>query len=469
MEPENKAFGMPDGGYCPMKTCWSILLLIFSLTLPVRADNAVSRAAAHIARMSYLDNGTIRLGVDLNAGGAITYLSRSGTEENLVNSFDFGREIQMSYYSGPVPFAPDGKQPKPEWKFIGWNPIQVGDAFGNPSKVLESRNDGKRIYIRCVPMHWPLDNVPGECAFECWLELEGSAVHARCRLVNHRPDHTQYPGRRQELPAIYTNGPWHRLITYLGDQPFSHGPLTTILKDKSTPGPWSSWLGTECWSALVDDHDFGLGIWIPGVYEFGGGFSGKPGAGGPHDDPTSYIAPHPNEIIDWNIQHEYRYDLIVGKLPEIRDYVYSHAKRPAPPAYHFEKDRQGWTYENASDAGWPIASELNVSLNRDDPQMIGPVGFWQASDAGTLLIEAASRTSRTDAEVFWRNYGDPPRFDPKKSVRFNLLSDGAVHTYRVKLSDQPGWTGAIIQLRFDPISTGAAGEWIRVKSISFEK
>ena len=28
--------------------------------------------------MSYLDNGVIRLGVDLNVGGAITYLSVAG-------------------------------------------------------------------------------------------------------------------------------------------------------------------------------------------------------------------------------------------------------------------------------------------------------------------------------------------------------------------------------------------------------
>lgn len=446
------------------------LALLFFIPLgPAWGGNATERVRGHEPRMTYLDNGTIRLGVDLNAGGAITYLSRSGRDENLVNSFDFGREIQMSYYSGPVPFAPDGKQPKSEWKFIGWNPVQVGDAYGNPSKVLESRNDGKQIYIQCLPMQWPLDNVAGECTFECWFELESNAVHARCRLKNHRPDHTQYSARRQELPAIYTNGPWCRLMTYTGNQPFSHGPLTTIRRDKATPGPWSSWLGTECWSALVDDHDFGLGIWIPGVYEFGGGFAGKPGTGGPQDDPTGYIAPHPHEIIDWNIQHEYRYDLIVGKLPEIRQYVYAHANRPAPPSYQFEKDRQGWTYVNASDAGWPITGDLNVSLDRDDPQMIGPIGFWQAADARTLVIEAASHTSRTDAEVFWRTFDDPPRFDPKKSVRFHLISDGAFHIYRVKLSDQPAWTGAIVQLRFDPISSGAAGEWIRVKSISFEK
>ena len=71
---------------------------------------------------------------------------------------------------------------------------------------------------------------------ECWFSLEGSAVHARCRLVNRRPDHAQYPARRQELPAIYTNGPWHRLMTYRGDRPFTGGELSRIRSARASPG-----------------------------------------------------------------------------------------------------------------------------------------------------------------------------------------------------------------------------------------
>ena len=419
-------------------------------------------------QMSYLDNGVIRLGVDLRLGGAITWLSRSGAAANLVNSYDFGRQIQMSYYSGPVPFAVAGKQPKPEWKFIGWNPIQVGDAFGNPSKLIAHRNDSRQIYVKCIPMHWPLNNVPGECTYECWFSLEGPAVHARCRFVNHRPDHAQYPARHQEYPAVYTNGPWHRLMTYTGDRPFTGGELVRIEKRIGEPGPWSGWTATESWAALVDDSGFGLGIWAPQCCEFAGGFAGKPGKGGPHDNPTGYIGPQPQEIIDWNIEHAYRYDLIVGNLPAIRKYVYDHAPRPAPPSYHFEKDRQGWCYVNAADTGWPIRGELNVLMERDDPQLHGPVGFWQAADAGVLVIVAASHTRGSDARIFWNNLGDRG-FPADKSLGFTLASDGDYHTYRVKLADSPAWRGPIVQLRFDPVGSGGKGEWIRIKLIGLEK
>jgi len=72
-------------------------------------------------RVSYLDNGVIRLGVNLELGGAFTYLSTSKSNTNLLNRSDWGRQIQMSHYSGPVPLAPNGKQPKPkkEWAGLG--------------------------------------------------------------------------------------------------------------------------------------------------------------------------------------------------------------------------------------------------------------------------------------------------------------------------------------------------------------
>ncbi|NCA80572.1 MAG: hypothetical protein EOM76_10385, partial [Sphingobacteriia bacterium] len=99
------------------------------------------------------------------------------------------------------------------WEKLGWNPIQSGDCFNFKSKILEHTNDGTTLYVKCVPMQWPLKNVPGECTFECRFKLDGRAVIVESRLNNNRLDKTQYAARDQELPAVYTNGDYHRLMT----------------------------------------------------------------------------------------------------------------------------------------------------------------------------------------------------------------------------------------------------------------
>ena len=55
-------------------------------------------------KMSYIQNAYIKVGIDLNLGGAITYIADAKKQINLINNFDWGRQVQMSFYSGPVPY-----------------------------------------------------------------------------------------------------------------------------------------------------------------------------------------------------------------------------------------------------------------------------------------------------------------------------------------------------------------------------
>jgi hypothetical protein len=421
-------------------------------------------AQSHAPDMSYIDNGAVKLGVDLNAGGAVTCLSKSGEDNNIINSWDWGRQVQMSYYAGPVPFTPDGKQPAKEWRGLGWNPIQAGDHFGHGSKVIEHRNDGKAIYVKCVPMQWPLDNVPLEGTFEIWYSLEGPAVRVRARLNNARPDTTQWPARTQEMPAVYTNGPFYRLMTYSGEKPFGGGELTRIEHSLGQDGvPWATWTATESWAALVNDDGFGVGVWNPACGRFSGGFAGKPGKGGAKDGPTGYISPNRQEILDHNIVHEYEYTLIVGGLKEIRAWVYEHAKRPVPPDYRFEKDRQGWWYHHAKDDGWPIEGELVVRPDGERASMIGPAEFWRAEEGPVIYVRAAFRGSEKEARVFWTAFGE----SKLRSVGFAVQADGEYRTYAVRLGDSSEYRGVITGVRLELMAKGGEGDWVKVKSVGF--
>lgn len=418
--------------------------------------------------MSFLDNGTIRLGVDLNRGGSITWLSKSGSELNVINSHDLGREVQMSYYSGPVPFSVGEKKPHPNWTFIGWNPIQAGDVFGHVPKILDFKNDGRAIYVKCIPMHWPLNDVPGECTFECWLELEGAAVRARSRLVNARADRTQWPARTQEMPAVYTNAPFYKVTGYTGGEPFTGGALARIEGGEPVQG-WRHWLATESWAALVNDNGWGLGVWSPDCVEFDSGFAGKPGVGGTQDDPTGYLAPHRREILDHHIVHEFRYELALGTLDEIRRrFCASAQNKTPPPEWRFEHGRCGWTYANATDSGWPIDGELRVNLDQPHPELHSPVFVARAEQVPVLTIHAALVSPHARAKVFWRTL-DEPNFVEKNSATFEVNGDGEFREYRVRLGDSPNWRGTVIQLRIDPVPAGAQDASMRVKSVLLGK
>jgi hypothetical protein len=444
----------------------TFLLLIFF----AYSQNPVKQNASDsLGSMRYLSNEKIKVGIDMNLGGAITWLSSLQDNINMINNWDWGRQVQMSFYSGPVPFEPDGKKANKAWTFIGWNPIQSGDVAGNRSKVLEYKNNGREIYVKCIPMHWPLDNVPGECTYECWITLDGSAVKVRSRILNNRPDTKQYPARGQELPAVYTNAPYHKLMTYEGDKPFTNDELVLVRNHnnpKDSDIRWASWQATESWAANVNDRGIGLGVWNPDVQRFSGGYYGDSlFIGGSKNIPTAYIAPNSMDILDYNIDYDYHYVLIAGSIDEIRKYVYDH-KKSRLPEFDFANSRQQWYYENAADEGWPIKNGLMIHL-AINAAAIGPVSFWKAEEGGTLQIQGTWPVGADEVRLFWRAFGDK-QFSEEKSLAFQVKGDGKEHSYQVKMSGSKEYTGNIVQLKLLLCSKDLPGN-VHLKSIRIVK
>ena len=241
-----------------------------------------------------------------------------------------------------------------------------------------------------------------------------------------------------------------------------------VFAGKRRGHPWMPFSATENWAALVNKAGAGLGIWAPGDYQFHGGFFGPPGSGGPGNGQTGYIAPNFKDIIDHNIVYRYHYVLIVGSLAQIRRYVYAHAARPAPPRWVFAHDRQHWIYSDASDTGWPIRGRLDISLAGHHPELIGPTLFWPAAKAPVLYLDAALKTTRKTGSIRWRRFHDQG-FSPTRRVVFPVDGDGRYHRYAIRLAGRRGYSGAVAQLRIDPVENGGRGMWIKVKSIGFVK
>jgi len=322
--------------------------------------------------------------------------------------------------------------------------------------------------------------VPCECTFECTYRLNKNAVEATCVLNNDRPDDTQYQGRSQELPAVYTNGSWYKLVTYIGDQPFEGQPRSVLVDEGDERGwPWLHFYAPEHWTALVDEDDIGLGVYQPISSDFLGGFHGGDnvkGVGGEKDVQTGYISPLSQEILDHNIRYEYEYALVVGSLDEIRQYAYTQNLERGNarlPRYVFDSDRSQWTYQQTTDEGWPIEGELAVALNPTSPSdWLGPKTFWNADKAPRLEIEAAFESAASDSAPLEMivelvpfapsdlehslHWGGPPAPNPPRlRIPWTLPVDGRFHTVEIDLTEVDGYEGGMTRIRLAvPQGTG---------------
>ncbi|MCY1723176.1 hypothetical protein OU798_22700 [Prolixibacteraceae bacterium Z1-6] len=204
-------------------------LLSLILILPVVATIAFTslaqtnkRGEPAEAKIPVIDNGRLTLKLDLTRGGAICWLSYSGSERNLVNIADEGRYIQQSYYAGKsLDRREEGQAPR--WSPWTWNPIQVGDAFRNRAEILDFKKTENTMYIKCIPMQWDMNNHPAEAEMEQWTTLDGSVLKVRNRLSCHRTDriYGDSISRDQELPAVYPISALSNLYTYTGSKPFA--------------------------------------------------------------------------------------------------------------------------------------------------------------------------------------------------------------------------------------------------------
>ena len=270
-----------------------------------------------------IDNGILTLKLDLTRGGAICYLSLSGSNRSIVNISDEGRYIQQSYYAGKsIDRKADGQAKS--WSPWSWNPIQVGDYNRNRAKILSFKKNGNELYVKCIPMQWDMNNRPAEAEMEQWTKLDGNVLKVHNKLTCHRTDHIYGDSipNDQELPAVYPISALKNLYTYLGNSPFTNAPLDNPSVVKLSSGFWGIYPKvTEHWMAFVDDRLWGMGIYNPKCDRFLAGMAGIPG-GESTSGSTSYIAPVKKEILYKNSVYEYEYHVIIGTLNEIRSTIY---------------------------------------------------------------------------------------------------------------------------------------------------
>lgn len=413
-----------------------------------------------------LDNGVIEIGMDLvSLGGAITFLSLSGQNDNLINIHDRGREIQQSYYAGQsLDRRAEGQSAS--WSPWPWNPIQVGDAFMNSAQVLAAEIVDGVAYVKTIPMLWDMNNEPAQCWFEQWTSLHENTAHVRNKITIFRdPDDlwTQVVPRHQEMPAVYTIANLPYLYTYQGTAPWTGAPLTRIINDPNDGFLWDHFLAQECWAANVDDtsgNGWGVGVYTSIATLFVGGLYGNP-SGGPTDGSTAYISPLDTRALGRDTILEYEYNLIVGTLDEIRAFVY--ANPPASPhgahwwRFDVDGDLERWRMVNHIANANVSGGTLQFDITGTDPYMQSPQVMTLANAVPYVHLRLKNGTSATSAQLYWTD--DSGGFGGANSLSFAIsANDTAFHDYLLNMSGVAGWAGTINNIRLDP-GSGATGDF----------
>lgn len=304
------------------------------------------------SREVFIENASIKIGVDLLWGGALSYFEdldsnveavkvdgkikvdsnaseRYGKRAvnknvNLINRDDTGRLVQQSYY-GTDGSSGDGYVPGEYMDNVwNYNPVQGGNQYNESSKIVDLRIEDNSLYVKCRPLDWalPAENITPSY-MEATYEIDGENLHATCRFVDfsgYTPTYTS-----QEIPAFYCVEPLNRFVYYGGDEPWTGGELTVepdliFWPDAGYP----NFTATENWSAFTGEFadSFGLGVYVPdetqflaGVYERGNTTEKDPSK----DSPTSYIALVKFRTFESFAPYSYQFYLTSGDSAEIRE------------------------------------------------------------------------------------------------------------------------------------------------------
>lgn len=361
---------------------------------------------------AYLDNSTVKVGVNSGTyGGAIVWLSGSDGA-NLVNIHDKGREIQQSYYAGKSITAANQSS---SWSPWSWNPIMVGDYAGHVSPVLALNKNSGQIYVKTQPMLWDRNNQVSQSYMEQWISLHptlNNVVAVDCRLSCFRDNNDAWGGpvvHNQELPAVYLVSALNTIMAYTGGSPWTGDALATIPNSPASGTfPWSRYTPTEPWTACVNSTNTGAGVYTPDATSFLAGKSGSAVTTSPTDASTMYIAPIANQSFNYNSVYSYRFYLIVGSLATIRDSVYFLSSQAATPplaptgltanpgyrqvdlTWNPSANATGYQIRRSSSSGGPFALMASVTAtNYSDTSLPNGVTYYYVVSSINSVGEGA--------------------------------------------------------------------------------
>ena len=394
-------------------------------------------AADHLR---YIDNGKVRLGVDMQRGGSIFYFALSGERRNLLNHRDEGRFIQQSYYGEPDGTVWNGNP----WT---WNPIQGGGCDGTCAQVSSFEISDSSLHVISVPVHWAGSYLMPELEMEETVTLEDSVAHLHYIFRNNGQGATDHPTAMQEMPAVFVDYNLDHLVFYHGMHPWEHEAL-----NDTVPGwPNESFSRQEEWAAYMSaDGSQAIGVYTPGTEKMTAYRYGQGASTGEAGDDCSYFAPLRYFAVTAGMTVEYDAYVTIGDIGQVRERFYDiHERidpdwRTRPVAEYFsltgtgqnnltvtQNGEDSYAIETTGGDPYVYTSELQRPLTEDQHTLtfeyicnrqirfelfFSPPTVAERSMHFTLPASAEWRTMQVDIAAqrtafSWGNFGDFLRLD----------------------------------------------------------
>ncbi len=458
-----------------------------------------------LPRTYYLESDRYKLGIDLGWGGTVSYLEDKACTipdlVNLVNKHDTGRLIQQSFYGvqGNDEYKP-GVSFDSKWVY---NPVQGGDQYNNPSRLIDLVITENSLYIKSQAQDWSLDGQLTPSYYENTYTLDGDCVKVDNRFTDYSG--WEHPFAGQELPAFYTVSYLDTFVWYNGEEPWTGGALSS----KNDLPFWGDFAGqctfilreknTETWCAWINgSDDYGLGVYVPNIDQHKAGRYLFDGSKSDMAESTGYVAPvNVLKIVSFD-PIEYSYLLTAGSTDTIRktftdrkDFtdnadLHENYRSTRLPSVDGDITKLDFTegknlalltnpvdttveFDQAAGAVKLTAGSIgDVSVTipyGSNPTPMSAESYKTLKIEYMIPTEASKPSYQSDLFICTGNIKAP---DGNARVRVDLVKDGEYHVLEVKLAGNAHWTGDIHMIRFDYFDFSSAGDVMYIKNISLE-
>lgn len=274
---------------------------------------------AHSATLE-LNNGTLKVQTDNNYGGAITWISTSGSTLNLVNNHDRGRQVQQSYYAGQNLTRAGQIANYSPWS---WNPVQAGSYTGVKSIVDNFYiNASGQLYSWTRPKLWDVPDETAQAVIKQWTQFEpnmSQVIRVQNQLACLRDANDAWgapQARHQELPACYFIRALNRAKIYNGNgswSDYAYPVFTGAIPGWGRPNPPTKAM------AFFLQNDFGIGIYAPSANtSWNCGATGTSASTDTFAADTMHVAPLRTATLDRTTQFNHTYWIVLGNQATIR-------------------------------------------------------------------------------------------------------------------------------------------------------